>query len=308
MEKMKAAVCTRYGPPEVLQIQEVNKPVCKDNDILVRIMASSVNSGDVNIRGLNVKGFPRFVMQLILGFFKPRNAVLGIVYAGVVEATGKNTNRFNVGDRVFGMTGFRFGAYAEYVCVKPNSTISTMPGEAGFEEAAALPFGWHTAIYFLEKAGIKELNRPNILIYGATGSVGVAAVQFAQYFDSELTVVCSGAGKDVMDELHVKNLINYELQDFRKVSQKFDIVFDAAGKITKPMCKHLLTPNGKFATVGGLHMARQEGRHLEIMKQLFEQGKCKAVIDKQYPFGEIVAANRYVDTGRKKGDVVISIH
>jgi len=305
MQKMKAAICRQYGSPEVLQIQEVDKPVCKNNEILIKIMAASVNSGDVRVRGLAVNGFLKLIMRSALGFFKPRKSILGTVYAGIVEETGKNTNQFNKGDKVFGITGFKFGAYAEYISIKEKSVVATMPINASFEEAAALPFGWHTAIYFFEKSGIKAYKKPAILVYGSTGSVGIAAVQLAQYFDAELTAVCSSAGKSLMESLNVKNVIFYDRQDFTKNRKKFDFIFDAAGKITKRECKKLLNPSGRFITVGGLDMATEKLAHLQLVKQLFEKGKCKAVVDKQYPFREIIVANRYVDSGRKKGDVVM---
>ncbi|RZK23731.1 MAG: hypothetical protein EOO43_08125 [Flavobacterium sp.] len=152
MEKMKAALCMQYGSPEVLQIQDVNRPVCKDNEILVRIMAASVNSGDVKVRGLAVSGFLKVVMRLALGFFRPRHSILGTVYAGIVVETGKNADMFTIGEKVFGITGLKFGTYAEYISVSEKSVLSQMPKDANFEEAASLPFGWHTAIYFLKKA------------------------------------------------------------------------------------------------------------------------------------------------------------
>ncbi|WP_290708553.1 NAD(P)-dependent alcohol dehydrogenase [Flavihumibacter sp. CACIAM 22H1] len=308
MQKMKAAVCRQYGAPEVLQIQEVKKPVCRNDEILVRIMASSVNSGDVKLRSLAVSGLQKIVMQMVLGFSRPRRSVLGMVYAGMVVDTGKKVSRFKVGDRVFGMTGFSFGAYAEYINVKENSIVLTMPANAGFEQAAALPFGWHTAIYFFEKAGINASKRASILVYGASGSVGTAAVQLAHYFNAELTSVCSSAGKDLLQGLGATSIICYDQEDFTQCQKKFDLVFDAVGKISRQSCKHLLNQGGRFVTVGGLDMAGQKLSHLQLIRELFEKGKCQAVIDKVYPFNEIVAANRYVDSGKKKGNVVLLLN
>jgi NADPH:quinone reductase-like Zn-dependent oxidoreductase len=304
---MKAVVCRQYGSPEVLQICEVDLPVCRNNEILIRVMATSVNSGDVKVRGLALNGFMKLMMRLVLGFFRPRKSILGNVYAGVVEGVGKNTNRFKKGDKVFGMTGFNFGTYAEYICIKEKSFVGIMPGNARFEEATSLPFGWHTAIYFFEKAGIKAFKKPAILVYGATGSVGVSAVQLAQYFDADLTVVCSSSGKDLMESLDVKKLIFYDREDFTKSDKKFDFIFDAVGKISKRKCKNLLNPNGKFLTVGGWDMAIAKVSQLKLIAELFEKGKCRAVIDKVYPFCEIVRAHQYVDTGRKKGNVVVTL-
>lgn len=305
---MKAAVCNRYGPPGVLQLQEVAKPVCKDNEIIVRIMATSVNTGDVRVRSLAVKGFLRIIMRLVLGFYKPRRPILGTVYAGMVEEVGEKVTQFKTGENVFGITGFRFGTYAEYISVNKKSIVTPMPAHASFEEAASLPFGWHTALYFLKKAGIQKREKPKVLIYGATGSVGVAAVQIAKYFDTVPTVVCSSKGKQLMENLGVYDIICYDRQDFTQTTQKFDIIFDAVGKIAKPVCKHMLTEGGCFVTVGGLDVAKEKIAHLQFIRQVFEEGKCRAVIDRVYPFSDIVAAHAYVDTGRKKGDVVVTIH
>jgi NADPH:quinone reductase-like Zn-dependent oxidoreductase len=305
---MIAAVCKRYGPPEVLQIQEVTKPICKDNEILVKILAASVNSGDVRVRGLAVSGILKVIMRFVLGFFGPRYSVLGIVFAGVVEEKGDKTNRFAIGEKVFGITGFKFGTHAQYVSVRESSIMTEMPVNATFEEAASLPFGWHTAIYFLKKAGIESRKRPKVLIYGATGSVGLAAIQLAQYFDSELTAVCSSRGSEAMMFLSVNDVIYYDLHDFTQTSQTFDIIFDAVGKTSKSFCKHLLEKGGTFVTVAGLDTATPEIAHLDLIRQLWEAGMCRAIIDRVYPLTEIVAAHAYVDTGRKKGDVVLTIH
>lgn len=305
---MRAAVCKQYGPPEVLEIKSVPFPDCKSNEILIKIMATSVNSGDTKIRSLAGKGFLKLIMQLVLGFYKPRKSILGTVYAGIVIETGKNTGKFRVGERVFGLTGFKFGTYAQYISVKENSVVTQIPINASFEEAAALPFGWHTAIYFLKKAGIEKLNQPKVLIYGATGSVGTAAVQFAQCFKANITVVCSSEGKKMMHDMGVNDIICYDQQDFTKSSQKkFDIIFDAVGKTCKSVCKPIINKGGSFVTVGGLDVAAEVLAQLDLIKNLFEEGKCKAIIDKSYPFSNIVDAHRYVDTGRKKGNVVVKI-
>jgi NADPH:quinone reductase-like Zn-dependent oxidoreductase len=302
---MKAAVCKKYGPPEVLQLEEVAMPACTDNDILVRIMATTVNSGDVRVRGLVVNVFLKIMMRLVLGFSKPRRPILGTVYAGIVTETGKNISRFKKGDKVFGITGFRFGTYAEYISVEDKSIIAKMPFNADFEETASLPFGWHTAIYFLKKTGIEKRKRQKLLIYGATGSVGTAAVQLAQYYGAQVTVVCSTRGTTLMKRLGVENIIYYDCQDFTQTTQRFDIIFDAVGKVSKAVCKHLLNKGGCFVTVGGLTVASANVGQLHFIRELFERGKCRAIVDKTYPLSDIVEAHRYVDTGRKKGNVVI---
>ncbi len=304
---MKAAVCTGYGAPENLEIREVFRPVCHDKDILVRVMAASVNSGDVKVRSLAVSGFQKIIMKMIFGFHRPRRSVLGTVFSGIVEETGNKTTRFKIGDRVFGMTGFRFGTYAEYISVKETGVVSHMPANANFEEAAALPFGWHTAIYFLEKAGIRKYENPNILIYGSTGSVGSAAIQVARFYGATITAVCSSTGRELMEQLTVDNIVYYDRQNFTLLNEKFDIILDAVGHITKKTCQPLLKKGGSFITVGGLDMASEKIEHLLCISDLFEKGKCAAVIDKVFPFTEIVAAHRYVDAGKKKGNVIVKI-
>ncbi|MBU7576522.1 MAG: NAD(P)-dependent alcohol dehydrogenase [Flavihumibacter sp.] len=304
---MKAAICKRYGGPEQLEIREVPKPVCKDNEIEVRIMATSVNSGDVKLRSLAVSGFQKIIMKIIFGFYKPRRSILGTVFAGIVEETGNKTTRFKKGDQVFGMTGFRFGTYAEYITLKETGIVTRMPVNASFEEAAALPFGWHTAIYFLEKAGIRKYQNLNVLIYGSTGSVGSAAIQVASFYGATVTAVCSIAGQDLMEQLNVEKVVYYDQQEFTLLNEKFDIILDAVGYTTKKSCQPLLKKGGNFVTVNGMDMATEKLEHLQLIGDLFEKGQCKAVIDKVFPFNEIVAAHRYVDAGRKKGNVVVTI-
>jgi len=304
---MSAVVCPKYGPPEVLEIREIARPVPKDGEILVRIMATPVNSADVRIRGLVVAGFMRIVMRLVLGFNKPRNSVLGTVFSGRVEQTGKRVNQFKVGDEVFGTTGFQLGANAEYLVVPEKGCVTHKPVNASFIEAAALPFGGQTAIYFLEKAKIAERSNPRVLIYGATGSVGTAALQIARHYQATVTAVCSTSGSSLVEELGVADIVLYDQEDFTKRPDTFDIIFDAVGKTTKQQCKHLLNPGGRFVTVDGLDVAAEKKEYLEFLRKLFENNEYDAVIDKVFPLAEVVAAHRYVDTGRKKGNVVLVV-
>lgn len=303
---MKAVICTRYGPPEVLQIREVPKPLPGEKEICIRIMATAANSGDVKVRSLDVNGIMRIVMRLVLGFSKPRKPVLGTVYAGFVESVGSKVTTFKTGDRVFGMTGFKFGTYAEYIAVNQHSNICFMPEKATFEEAAALIFGGQTAIRFLHQLKIEKKPAPKILIIGATGSVGVAAIQIANYYKAKITAVCSSNGQALVKSLGVKNVILYDKEDFTQLSTRFDIVFDAVGYTTKKMCLHLLTQNGLYKNVLYAY-ASESKEQLQFLKELFEQGAIKAVIDKTFQLDEIVAAHRYVGTKRKKGNVVIKI-
>ncbi|HKK74959.1 MAG TPA: NAD(P)-dependent alcohol dehydrogenase [Saprospiraceae bacterium] len=304
---MKAVICPKYGPPEVLQIKEIPIPTPKANEILVQVVASPVNTADTRIRGLSVKGFMRFVMRLALGFTKPRQKVLGTIFSGIVVQTGDQVSRFQVGDKVFGSTGFKLKTNAEYVCLKGNGVISPKPANASFEEAAALPFGGQTAIYFLEKAKIKEKENPTVLIYGATGAVGCASLQIAKYYQAEVTAVCSSRGTALAKELGADHIFRYDQEDFTQTSKKFDIIFDAVGKTSKKICRPLLKPDGRFLTVEGMDVAAEKTEQLDLLRKLFETGLYQAVIDKIYPMEEVVAAHTYVDSGRKKGNVVLQI-
>ncbi|MBT6998006.1 MAG: NAD(P)-dependent alcohol dehydrogenase [Prolixibacteraceae bacterium] len=304
---MKAVICTKYGSPEVLQIQEVEKPIPKNNQILIKIVATAVNSGDVRVRSLDVNGFLKVIMRLVLGISKPRKPILGTVFSGVVETVGDKVSKFKVGDKVFGMTGFNFGTYAEYIAINQDSNVLEMPHNATFDDAVSLIFGGQTAIYFLEKAKIVEMSNPKILIIGATGSVGTGAIQIARHHNADITVVCSSEGFELVKSLGVYNVILYDKVDFTKQTNKFDIIFDAVGKTNKQECKHLLKEKGEYKSVDGSGYASETLKQLQLLKKLFEKGKFKAVIDKVFPMDKIVEAHRYVDTGRKKGNVVLRI-
>lgn len=304
---MKAIICPQYGPPEVLVIKDIPKPLPKKDEVLVKIHASSLNTGDVRIRGLRVEGFMKFVMRIMLGFTKPRRPILGTVFSGIVEQLGEAVTRFKVGDEVYGTTGLKQGCHAEYLCISENKVITNKPENASFEEAAAIPFGGQTAIYFLRKGKIAEINNPQVLIYGATGSVGTAAVQIAKHYGATVTAVCSSKGKELGQTLGADNIILYDQEDFTKVSDKFDIILDAVGKTNKKQCKPLLKPNGKFFTVEGTDISSERTEYLEFLRQLFENKNYNAIIDKVYPMVQVVEAHKYVDTGRKKGNVVLKI-
>ncbi|MBK8845926.1 MAG: NAD(P)-dependent alcohol dehydrogenase [Bacteroidetes bacterium] len=304
---MKAVICTKYGPPEVLQIQEVSKPIPKDNQILVKIVATAVNSGDVRVRSLDVKGLMKVIMRLVLGISKPRKSILGTVFSGIVECKGNKVTKFKVGDKVFGMTGFKFGTYAEYIAVNQNSNVLEMPKNATFEEAVAIIFGGQTAIHFLEKAQIAKKSYPNILIICSTGSVGAAAIQVAKYHNANITAVCSSQGDKLVAELGVNNIVHYDQEDFTKQTEKFDIIFDAIGKYNKNQCKNILNKNGAYVSVN-IGYASENIQQLTLLKKLFEKGDFIATIDRTFKIAEIVEAHRYVDTGRKKGNVVLKIY
>jgi NADPH:quinone reductase-like Zn-dependent oxidoreductase len=304
---MKAIICTKYGSPEVLEVQEVEKPIPKDEELLIRVISTAVNSGDVRVRGLVVEGFMKLVMQVILGFSKPKKPILGTVFSGTVESIGKNVVSFKSGDRVFGMTGFQFGAYAEYLTIGEKSVVTSMPQNASFEEAVSLIFGGQTALYFLEKAKIQERKNPKVLIIGSTGAVGTSAVQIAKSYGGLVSAVCSSRGENLMKELGISNLFLYDKEDFMQTNEKYDIIFDAVGKYDKKKIKTLLNTRGIFKSVEGLDVASETKEQLLFLKKKYEAGKLKAVIDKTYSFEEVVEAHRYVDSGRKKGNVVIKV-
>ena len=303
---MKAVICTKYGSPEVLQIQEVAKPIPKDSQILVKIVATAVNSGDVRVRSLDVKGFMKVIMRLVLGISKPRKPILGTVFSGIVESKGNKVSKFKVGDKVFGMTGFNFGTYSEYIAVNQNSNVVEMPKNASYEEAVAILFGGHTAIHFLGKAQISKKLNPKILIIGATGSVGTAAIQIANQHNANITAVCSRKGHKLVAELGVNNIFYYDKEDFTRRAEKFDIIFEAIGKYRKNQCKNLIDKNGVYVSVN-LGYASENLQQLKFLKELFEKGDFKATIDRTFTMAEIVEAHRYVDTERKKGNVVLKI-
>lgn len=303
---MKAVICTKYGTPEVLQIQEVSKPIPKGSQMLVKIVATAVNSGDVRVRSFDVKGLMKLIMRLVLGISKPRKPILGTVFSGVVETVGDKVSKFKAGDKVFGMTGFNFGTYAEYIAVNQNSTVTEMPNNATFEEAAAIIFGGQTAIYFLDKAKIADKSSKKILIIGATGSVGTAAIQIAKHYNADTTAVCSSEGQKLVGELGVTEIILYDKEDFTKQTKRFDIIFDAVGTSNRKQCEKCLNGNGIYKSVSSGY-ASGTIQQLQLLKELFEKGALKAVIDKTFQMDEIIEAHRYVDTGRKKGNVVLKI-
>lgn len=304
---MKAVICTKYGAPEVLQLQEVPKPLPKNNQVLVKIIATTVNSGDIRVRSLDVKGIMNVIMRLVLGVSKPRKPILGTVFSGVVESIGDKVSKFRVGDRVFGMTGFKFGTYAEYISVNENGNIIEMPNNATFEDAATIIFGGQTAIHFLDKAKITQRPNAKILIIGATGSVGVSAIQIAKHFNADITAVCSSKGQSLVRELGVTNIVLYDKEDFTKQKDKFDIIFDTVGKATKKECRNLLNKNGVYKSVSSGY-ASETIQQLQQLKELYEKEELNAVIDKAFQMEEIIEAHRYVDTGRKKGNVVLKIN
>jgi NADPH:quinone reductase-like Zn-dependent oxidoreductase len=293
--KMKAIVVAKYGPSDGLLLKEVEKPFPKDNEVLVKIHATTVTFGDAMLRRL------KFPLRLI--FRLRKNEILGHEFAGVIESIGKEVTRFKEGDKVFGGTGMQGGTHAEYICFPEDKQILLMPTNMTYEEAAAVPVGGNTALDILKKGNIQSGQK--VLIYGASGSVGTFAVQIAKSFGAEVTGVCSTRNIDMVISLGADRVIDYTKENYTESGEKYDVIFDAVRKISSSNSKEALKPNGIFLSVRSITKDKVE--NLTFLKELIESGKIKVVIDKRYPLEKIAEAHKYVDTGHKKGNVIVNV-
>ncbi len=317
---MKAAVYTQYGPPEVLQVKEKEKPIPRNNEILLRVMATAVNSGDVRLR----KADP-FAVRLIFGLIKPKINILGTVFSGEVESVGKDVTHFKIGDAVFGHTDMHFGAYAEYKSMPENGSLALKPAGITHAQAAAIPFGGVTAWHFIKKANIKPGQK--VLIVGASGAVGSAAVQLAKSLGAEVTAVCSTANMALVQSIGADKVIDYTKENFTQNGEIYDVIFDTVKAISvsrslKSLSKNgtmILSAAGMSEMLQGLWISKTSNKKvltgvishtaadIIFLKELIEAGKYKPVIDKTYPLEQIAEAHAYVEKGHKKGNVSITI-
>jgi NADPH:quinone reductase-like Zn-dependent oxidoreductase len=322
---MKAIVCTGYGPPEVLQIKEVEKPIQKDNEILVKIYATTVTVADFRIRSFTIPPAYWLPARLTLGLRKPKKPILGVELAGEVESVGKDVKRFKKGDQVFAATLTDFGSYAEYKCLREDGPVAIKPANTTYEEAAAIPIGARTALHFLKKGNIKRGQK--VLIYGASGSVGTYAVQLARYFGAIVTGVCSSTNLELVKSLGADKVIDYTEKDFTKKLELYNIIFLASGKCPFPVLIKSLDKEGVYLDVTGpvktLQMMwtsmtgkqktvvggnpPESAEALIFLKGLVETGNLWPVIDRSYTLDQIVEAHRYVDKGHKKGNVTVTV-
>lgn len=318
---MKAAVCTQYGKPDYLQLVDLKKPTPKENQLLIKIHASSVTSGDARIRRADP-----FVIRLIFGCKRPRKSVLGVVLAGKVESVGSKVSKFKVGDRVFGTSGMSWGAHAEYQCVDENGTLSLMPENTSYNEAAAIPFGGTAAQHFLNKGNVETGQK--VLIYGASGAIGTMAIQLAKERGAEVTAVCSTKNFQMVQALGADHVIDYTKEEFTKNGIKYDVIFDTVGKSSFTSGLKSLTKNGKMllASAGiGLMLRgaitsmlgskkvfsgviKETADDMQFFKKLMEEKKLKAVVDEVYSLSDIREAHEHVDGGHKRGNVIVSMN
>ncbi len=320
---MRAAVYSKYGPPEVVKLMEINRPSPGSNEVLVKVHATTVNRTDCGFRSAEY-----FISRFFSGLFKPKFRILGNEFAGIIEVVGKNVTQFNTGDKVFGYNDINFGAHAEYMTISETDAITTLPNDVSFEQAAPITEGAHYALCDIRAAGI--IPGHNVMIYGASGAIGSAAVQLAKYFGAKVTAVCNTQNVEIVSSLGADLVIDYMKQDFTKIGSKFDFIFDAVGKSSFRQCKPMLLKNGTYIStelgknseniflailtplLGGkkvqFPLPKINKEDVSFLKKLVESGKYKPLIDRTYHLDKIVDAYKYVETRQKIGNVVITVN
>jgi NADPH:quinone reductase-like Zn-dependent oxidoreductase len=305
---LKAAVCTRYGPPEVLRLEELATPVPRKNEVRIRILATAVSSSDCYVRGLDLNLAYRMMARLALGWNAPRRPVLGMVLSGVVDSVGPDAGSLEVGQPVFGFDRHRFGTYAQYVCWPEDGLLTRRPANLTDEEAAAIPYGGLLALSYLRKADVRAGQR--VLIYGASGAVGTSAVQLTRHLGAQVTGVCSTANVDLVASLGATTVIDYTREDFTDRAERYDLILDTVGKRKSAAalrrCRQVLAPKGACVSVDdGTPNLRHED--LVLLGELATKGEIRPVIDRTFALADIVEAHRYVDNGHKRGNVVVAV-
>ncbi len=326
-EKMRAVICTKYGSPEVLQIQEMEKPIPKDNEVLIKVRATTVTLYDVWMRTSTAPPGFGFLMRLTSGIRKPKQPIFGTEFAGEVKVVGKDVKLFKAGDQVFAFTGMNLGAYVEFICMPEDGMLAIKPTNMTYDEATAVPYGALTALFFLRKGNIQKGQK--VLIFGASGGVGTFAVQIAKkIYECEVTGVCSTAKIDLVKSLGADHIIDYTKEDFTKNGEIYDVIFDTVGKSSVRRSKRSLKKKGSYVfttygvpkllailwlkmtssiTLGSLGVVEERPENLIFLKELIETGKINSVIDKRFSFEQIAEAHAYVESGQKKGQVVITV-
>ncbi len=307
---MKAVLCTGYGSPDVLQLGEVPKPIPGPREILVQIRVTTVSTGDVRIRSFAVPRWQWLFARLYLGIWKPRNPVLGMEVAGVVERVGNDVSRFAVGDRVFGATMWSgFGGYAEYVCLPEDTAVARIPDQVSFDQAAPVVGGALTALIILEKASIRPGQR--VLVYGASGAVGTYATQLARHLGATVTGVCSTSNLEMVANLGANQVLDYTREDFVAKGEQYDVIFDAVDKLDESHARTALRPTGTYLNVlsssGGMGTGREHGERVARLAELLASGVLKTVVDRTVTLENVAQAHAYVEAGHKRGNVIVTV-
>ena len=307
-DSVKAVLCTAWGAPEVLRLADVERPAPRKGEVRIRIVATSVTASDCIARRLAAPLRYRLLAQLLLGVKRPRRPIFGMVLAGEIESVGRNVRSFQPGDQVFGLSQWKAGCYAEYVCWSAGSMLAARPANLSYDEAASLPYGGLLAMYLLKRASIQKGQR--VLVYGASGAIGTAAVQLAKHLGASVTGVCSTRNLTLVESLGAERVVDYTREDFTTGGERFDVILDAVGKRKSATAMlyagNALAPGGRALSIDDKY-PRLRAEDLLLIKRLAESGALKPVIDRTYPLDEIVEAHRYVEEGHKRGNVIVTV-